>query len=145
MSRTHRVSRVVALTLAASVSLASVSSAQTPTDAPRPLRSSDIYRVRDIGGGRISPDGAWIAYTVTTTDSSRDKRDSDVWMVSWDGTRTLRMTSSPEPESNPRFSPDNRYLSFVSGRILAAHVPPGADNPNELPDRLVELPGPGKA
>lgn len=33
----------------------------------------------------------------------------------------------------------------LSGRILAAHVPPGADNPNELPDRLVELPAPGKA
>lgn len=34
----------------------------------------------------------------------------------------------------------------LSGRILAAHVPPsGHDNPNELPDRLVELPGPGKA
>lgn len=34
----------------------------------------------------------------------------------------------------------------LSGRILAAHVPPtGDDNPNELPDRLVELPGPGKA
>ncbi len=33
----------------------------------------------------------------------------------------------------------------LSGRILAAHVPPGNDNPNELPDRLVELPGPGKA
>ena len=32
----------------------------------------------------------------------------------------------------------------LSGRILAAHVPPGADNPNELPDRLVELPGPGR-
>lgn len=33
----------------------------------------------------------------------------------------------------------------LSGRILAAHVPLGADNPNELPDRLVELPAPGKA
>ena len=34
----------------------------------------------------------------------------------------------------------------LSGRILAAHVPhTGDDNPNELPDRLVELPGPGRA
>ncbi|MFZ5669588.1 MAG: TPM domain-containing protein [Pseudomonadota bacterium] len=33
----------------------------------------------------------------------------------------------------------------LSGRILAAHVPPRpGDNPNELSDRLVELPGPGK-
>lgn len=33
----------------------------------------------------------------------------------------------------------------LAGRILAAHVPPRTDNPNELPDRLVELPAPGKA
>lgn len=30
-----------------------------------------------------------------------------------------------------------------SGEILAAHVPPGPDNPNELPDKLVILTGPG--
>lgn len=99
------------------LALASFAAAAVPAAAqPRPLRPSDIYRLRDVGAARISPDGAWIAYTVTTTDSAKDKSDSDVWMVSWDGTRTLRMTASPEPESNPRFSPDNRYLSFVSGR-----------------------------
>jgi len=84
--------------------------------SPRPLRSGDIYRLRDVGSGRISPDGQWIAYTVTTTDSAKDKSDSDVWMVHWDGSRTIKMAGSPEGESNPRWSPDNRYLSFVSGR-----------------------------
>ena len=93
-----------------------VSPGPAQAQAPRALRSTDIYRLRDVGPARISPDGAWIAYAVTTTDSAKDKSDSDVWMVSWDGTRTLRMTTSPEPEGNPRFSPDNRYLSFVSGR-----------------------------
>ena len=102
----------IALIMGASTS----ASAQAPANTPRPLRSSDIYRIRNVGAGRISPDGAWVAYTVTTTDSAKDKSDSDVWMVSWDGRRTLRMTASPEPEGNPRFSPDNRYLSFVSGR-----------------------------
>ncbi len=82
----------------------------------RPLRPGDIYRFRDVGAARISPDGAWIAYTITTVDSAKDKSDSDVWMTSWDGTRTLKMAGSPESESNPRWSPDNRYLSFVSGR-----------------------------
>ena len=104
--------RTTSLLFALSVGLVSSVNAQ----APRPIRSSDIYRLRDVGAARISPDGNWIAYTVTTTDSAKDKSDSDVWMVSWDGARTLRMTASPEPESNPRFSPDNRYLSFVSGR-----------------------------
>lgn len=101
--------------LALTMSLTSVF-ARPVRAQPRPIRSSDIYRLRDVGAARISPDGAWIAYTVSTTDSAKDKSDSEVWMVSWDGMRTLRMTASPEPEGNPRFSPDNRYLSFVSGR-----------------------------
>lgn len=86
------------------------------TAAARPLRPTDIYRLRSVGAGRISPDGQWVAYTVTTVDSARDRSDSDVWMVHWDGTRTLKMAGSPESESNPRWSPDNRYLAFVSGR-----------------------------
>jgi dipeptidyl aminopeptidase/acylaminoacyl peptidase len=104
------------LLLALSASSLATSRPASLAAQPRPLRPTDIYRFRDVGAGRISPDGAWIAYTVTTVDSARDKTDSDVWMVSWDGTRTVRMTASPEGESNPRWSPDNRYLSFVSGR-----------------------------
>ncbi len=98
------------------VLLAWLSAAPAHAQGARPLQASDLYRLRDVGAPRISPDGAWIAYTVTTTDSAKDKTDSDVWMVSWDGTRTLRLTSSPEGEGNPRWSPDNRYLAFVSGR-----------------------------
>ncbi|HMN08104.1 MAG TPA: S9 family peptidase [Gemmatimonadaceae bacterium] len=82
----------------------------------RAIQPGDIFRFRDVGEARISPDGAWVAYTLTTTDSVKDKSDSDVWMVSWDGTRTVRLTNSPEGEGAPRWSPDNRYLAFVSGR-----------------------------
>lgn len=41
-----------------------------------------------------------------------------------------------------RRKPADGFVAAIqkSGEILAAHVPPGADNPNELPDRLVELP-----
>ncbi len=114
--------RLVSLSMAGALALAAPSGPAAAQSAPqsapqaRPLRSGDIYRLRDVGAGRISPDGQWIAYTVTTTDSAKDKSDSDIWMVHWDGTRTIRMAGSPEGESNPRWSPDNRYLSFVSGR-----------------------------
>ena len=37
-------------------------------------------------------------------------------MTSWDGATTIRVTSSPESESTPRWSPDGRYLAFLSGR-----------------------------
>jgi dipeptidyl aminopeptidase/acylaminoacyl peptidase len=91
-----------------------VALAQAP--AKRRLVPGDIYRLKDVGAPAISPDGQWVAYTVTTTDSVKDKRNTDLYMVSWDGSKTVRLTSSPEGESNPKWSPDNRYLAFASGR-----------------------------
>ena len=88
--------------------------AQTP--AKRRLVQGDLYRIKDVGSPVLSPDGQWVAYTVTTADSAKDKRNTDLYMVSWDGTRTVQLTSSPDVESSPKWSPDNRYLSFLSGR-----------------------------
>ena len=63
-----------------------------------------------------SPDGKWVAYVVARAIKDTDKNDSDIWMASWDGTQEIQLTSSPDSESQPRWSPDNKYISFVSSR-----------------------------
>jgi len=88
--------------------------AQAP--ARRPLKLDDLDRVRQVADPQVSPDGQWVAYTVTKVDVAADKDDADVWMVSWDGARSVRLTSSPDGEKKPRWSPDGRYLSFLSSR-----------------------------
>ncbi len=82
----------------------------------RPVTLDDLFALRDVSDPQISPDGAWVAYTVETTDPKEDDSDSDVWMTSWDGQRTLRLTTSKKDEESPRFSPDGQYLAFLSDR-----------------------------
>jgi dipeptidyl aminopeptidase/acylaminoacyl peptidase len=98
------------------VFIISSASAQPAAAAKRPLAPGDVYRLRTISGLQVSPDGNWIAYVLTSVDSVKDKRNSDIWMVSRDGTQNIQLTNSPEGESQPRFSPDGKYISFVAKR-----------------------------
>ncbi len=82
----------------------------------RPLQPSDVYRYKDISSPQISPDGKWVAYVLSSVDTAKDKRVTDVWMVSWDGKESVQLTNSPNNEGNPKWSPDGRFLSFVSAR-----------------------------
>jgi dipeptidyl aminopeptidase/acylaminoacyl peptidase len=82
----------------------------------RPLQAADIYRLRDVRDPQLAPDGKWVAYVVSEVDSAKDRNVSHVWMTSWDGAHTIQATSSTESERAPRWSPDGRYLSFLSSR-----------------------------
>jgi dipeptidyl aminopeptidase/acylaminoacyl peptidase len=82
----------------------------------RPLKVDDLDRLAEVADPQVSPDGKWIAYTVSTVDRDDDKNVTNIWMVSWDGSPDLRLTYGTESESSPRWSPDGKYLSFVSSR-----------------------------
>jgi dipeptidyl aminopeptidase/acylaminoacyl peptidase len=85
----------------------------------RPLNPDDVYNVKDVRDPQRSPDGKWVAYVVSRAIKDTDKNDSDIWMASWDGAQEIQLTSSAENESQPKWSPDNKYLSFISSRQAA--------------------------
>jgi dipeptidyl aminopeptidase/acylaminoacyl peptidase len=91
-------------------------SAAPSLDQKRPLGVTDVYNIKDVRDPQRSPDGKWVAYVVSRAIKDTDKNDSDIWMAGWDGTQEIQLTFSAESESQPRWSPDNKYLSFVSSR-----------------------------
>jgi dipeptidyl aminopeptidase/acylaminoacyl peptidase len=82
----------------------------------RPLVVDDLYQLREVRDPQRSPDGKWVAYTVTRAIRDTDKNDTDVWMTSWDGKEHVQLTSTPENETVPRWSPDGKYLAFLAAR-----------------------------
>jgi dipeptidyl aminopeptidase/acylaminoacyl peptidase len=114
--RSIAMSRRLAALVLLLAAVAAPATAEAQSAVKRPLSANDIYRYRSVNDPQISPDGTWVAYSVSAVDSAKDKSDSDLWMTSWDGSQTIRLTSSPDGESTPRWSPDGRYLAFVSGR-----------------------------
>lgn len=84
--------------------------------AQRVLTPSDIYKIKSISDPQVSPDGKWVAYVLSAPDSAKDKSDSDIWMINWEGTESIKLTASKESESRPRWTPDGKYLTFMSSR-----------------------------
>ncbi|HVO63933.1 MAG TPA: S9 family peptidase [Terriglobales bacterium] len=86
------------------------------TAARRGLTADDSYRMQEVSEPRVSPDGKFIAYTVSSNDRDNDKRRSAIWMVSWDGSQDVQLTRGPESAESPRWSPDGKYLAFTMAR-----------------------------
>jgi Tol biopolymer transport system component len=82
----------------------------------RTLRPDDLYSLKTVGDPQVSPDGQWVAYTVSTLDAKEDESDTDIYMVPFAGGAAVRLTAGQEPETSPRFSPDGRYLAFLGDR-----------------------------
>lgn len=82
----------------------------------RLLTVDDVNAVREVSDPQLAPDGQWVTYTVETADFAKDKQVTHVWMASWDGKRNVQLTNSDDSEHTPRFSPDGKYISFLTAR-----------------------------
>ena len=88
---------------------------QTPP-VPRAITVDDAFQVKELEDPQISADGAWVAYTVETASLKEDKSQTRVWMVPSVAGEAIAMTVENETSTHPRWSPDGKYLAFLSGR-----------------------------
>jgi Tol biopolymer transport system component len=86
---------------------------------PVQLTHNDALDSRPV----FSPDGTKIAYQRLDPGSDdRSRRQLDVYIMNADGTQQTRLTTTPQVDSNPSFSPDGETIAFDSTRIGAADI-----------------------
>jgi dipeptidyl aminopeptidase/acylaminoacyl peptidase len=84
------------------------------TKPKRPMRPEDLYRVRNLSDAVLSPDGNRVAWVEAEADEASDRLRTSIWAAPADGSGSpSRFTEGPG-DSSPRWSPDGRYLAYVS-------------------------------
>src|SRR5437879_1553663 len=77
----------------------------------------DLLTVKSLGGTQSSPDGNWIAYTVSYGDFKQDAFINQIWLVASDSGKSFQLTRGEKSSTNPKWSPDGQWLAFLSNRL----------------------------
>ena len=103
--------------VAAALVLVSISSPLA--QSKRAVTFDDVLAIKAVGGATLSPDGSQVLYTVRQWVAEKERMEArtHIWSVATNGSTPARqITSGEKGDSQPQWSPDGKFISFVSAR-----------------------------
>jgi dipeptidyl aminopeptidase/acylaminoacyl peptidase len=94
------------------VSIAAFSTAQSK----RPMTFENMMQMKRLGETAVSPDGKWLAYSVTTVDLNHNTKTPELWLQRISGGDPIKLAVGETGDGDPQFAPDGKRILFLSGR-----------------------------
>jgi dipeptidyl aminopeptidase/acylaminoacyl peptidase len=75
----------------------------------------DLIAMHRVAEAALSPDGRWVAYTITTPDMDANRNATNIWMAPVAGGDAIQLTRTGK-DSSPKWSPEGKTIAFLSAR-----------------------------
>ena len=102
--------------------LGALPAAFADTGTTRPFDVRDLVAFDRLSEPRVSPDGRWIVFTLSSLDMAANKRRSDLWLVGTDGTGLRQLTRDAAADTSGTWSVDGSSIYFLSTRSGSSQV-----------------------
>jgi dipeptidyl aminopeptidase/acylaminoacyl peptidase len=82
----------------------------------------DMMQMKRLGDTAVSPDGKWLAYSVTTVNLDQNTKTAELWLQKIEGGEPLKVAVAKPGDSGVQFAANGKSILFISPRTGAAQI-----------------------
>ena len=87
----------------------------------RTVKPEDLFQLKFLQDGQLSPDGKTVAYAVSHVDAGKEAETlaeeyAAIWLLSLETGESRQLTAGLARDANPQWSPDGKQIAFLSTR-----------------------------